>query len=132
MRGIGPLVVALVLLALAVGGASGLNLAGGVAQAGFEADLRCDEGGVQVSYGLTADLSAVDSLTVADIDPDCQGAVMIVWVDRVSASPLQFFVVPLSSGSRSFGFSPVPVEDLVGVRVLVVGQDQEPPNKNDD
>jgi hypothetical protein len=132
MRGVGPLVVALVLLALAVGGASGLNLAGGVAQAGVEADLRCDEDGVQVSYGLTADLSAVNSLTVAGIDADCAGAVMVVWVDRASASPLQFLAVPLSPGSRSFGISPpVPVEDLVGVRVLVIGHDQEPPNKND-
>jgi hypothetical protein len=133
MRAVGPLALALALLALAVGGASGLNPAGGVAQSGGEADLLCDEGGVQVSYSLTADLSAVNGVTVAGIDGDCKGAMLQVRVELQGGGTIVHTIASLTSGgSRSFNINPaVPVDNLVGVRVLIIGQDQEPPNKND-
>ncbi len=123
--------VGLMLLALVAGNAAGLLPAGGIAQAGQEADLLCDEDGVSVSYGLTGDLSSISSVTVSGIDSDCSGTVMLVRV-QFDSEPLNFLVVPLSPGSRSFTISPArPVQALQGVTITIIGQDQEPPNKND-
>jgi hypothetical protein len=128
--------VRLLLVALAAGsavfaGASGLFALGGLVASGSEGDLLCDESGVLLSFTLVG--SDVTKAKLTGIDPDCEGASLVLSF-HIDPGPDQSQTVFSlgGTGQHEYTFSPaVSLVALQSASFVIIGHDQEPPNKGD-
>jgi len=117
------------LVSLGAASASGLPVGGAVVQSGAEADLRCDEGGVTVSYATSG--ANVTHSTISGIDAHCFGATMNVTWDVEPGLDQTLSTTLATTSSLKMFEPPILISALAGVTVVIYGHDAEIPNLND-
>jgi len=119
-----------IVLAATLGVAAALPVSGGLVQGGGDADLLCDEDGVELSYSVSG--GSITDATVSGIADDCDGVSMIVVFDVDPGSDQTFLVFVVVTDTYSFNLVPdIPVTELSGVTITWAGIDDEVPNQGD-
>ena len=111
--------------ALVIGSAALLSVDSDPLLAGLDDTLSCDaDDAVTVTYQTSHTISGfqVDSVTVADIDPNCAGATLSVDVHDNAAGSIETVTTVIATTSETLPLTPtVLAEDVYGVAVLITG-----------